>query len=586
MGVCFRSSQRTIQHHGTAMSPILSLLITLLERFGLMLAAAFLIMTFGTIRNLELKPTNRRSTLLMILLFGFMGILGTYSGGQVQASVANLRAMSVITGGLVGGPLVGAGAGLIAGLHRNLIDLSGFSALPCGLATFLEGLVAGLLARRLANPVDWKPAAAIAFVGECCHMVLVLILARPFGDAVSLIQVIALPMISINTIGAALFTHTLRLMGLHREKRDSTQAQHILAIAHATVAHLRNGLSLETAQAVARIIFARVSVAAVAITDSTQVLAHLGAGDDHHLPGKRILTRSTRKVLENGKPVFLKKRSDIGCDHPGCPFVSAIIVPLRKGGNIVGCLKFYGTRKTELDAIRFEIAKGLAALFSTQLELEDIQIKERLLAREEIRRLQAQINPHFLFNALNTIASFCRTNSLHARELLQDLAVFMRKNLHSGKGVVPLSDELDHVRAYLAIEQARYGGRINARIEVGPGCVDWPTPSFLIQPLVENGVRHGIAGREEGGTVTLSARIMDGELHITVEDDGVGMPEDRPEELLASNGDGECIGVANCNRRLKQIYGSAYGLQIQSSPGQGTLVALRIPDGLAHHQAA
>lgn len=253
------------------------------------------------------------------------------------------------------------------------------------------------------------------------------------------------------------------------------------------------------------------------------------------------------------------------------------MVPLHKGGSIVGTLKFYGVRGAELDNIHYEIAKGLAALFSTQLELEDIQIKERLLAREEIRRLQAQINPHFLFNALNTIAASCRTNAGLARELLQDLALFMRKNLHSGTGVVPLSDELEHVRSYLAIEQARHGGRINAEIDVDEVCHDWPVPSFLIQPLVENGIRHGISGREEGGTVTLTARVQGEELHILVQDDGVGMPAGRPEQLLASDGNGECIGVANCNLRLKQIYGSAYGLAIHSAPDQGTHVALRIP---------
>jgi len=558
-------------------TPILDLLIVLVERFGLMITAAFLIMAFGSIRNLDLRPTSRRNTLLLTLLFGGLGILGTYTGGAVHLSVANLRAMSVITGGLVGGPLVGAGAGLIAGLHRNMIDFSGFSALPCGLATFLEGTVAGILATRLKDPVDWKPAALIALVGETCHMFLVLLLSRPFADALALVQLIAVPMIVVNTVGAGLFVQTIRLVGLHREKQDSNQAQQILGIADATVSHLRNGLSLRTAGAVAELIYSRVRVAAVAITDSTQILAHLGHGADHHRPGQAITTAATRQVLERGTPMFIKTPGEIGCGHPGCPFTSAIVVPLHKGGRIVGTLKFYGIRSAELDNIRFEIAKGLAALFSTQLELEDIQIKERLLAREEIRRLQAQINPHFLFNALNTIAASCRTNSARARELLQDLAVFMRKNLHSGTGLVPLSDELDHVRSYLAIEQARHGGRINARIDVEDCCQDWLVPSFVIQPLVENGIRHGISGREEGGTVVLSARVKGDELHILVSDDGVGMPSGRPAELLASDGNGECIGVANCNLRLKQIYGSDYGLSINSVADQGTHVSLRIP---------
>jgi len=555
----------------------LELLITLVQRFGLMLTAAFVIMTMGALRDVDLRPTTRRNTIFLTLLFGAMGILGTYTGGPVQASVANLRAMSVITAGLVGGPVVGAGAGFIAGLHRNLIDFYGFSALPCGLATLLEGTVAGLLALRLREPLNWKPAAALAFVGESVHMLLVLALARPFADAVSLVQLIAMPMIIVNTIGAALFVQTIVVVSHYREKHESTQAQQILAIAGQTVGHLRLGLSRETAEAAARIIFERVRVAAVAVTDTSRVLAHVGEGADHHLPGQRIMTSSTRAVLETGTPAFVRNASSIGCGQPGCPFRSAAIVPLRKGGAIVGTLKLYGTKGNGLDAVRYEIAKGLAALFSTQLELEDIQIKERLLAREEIRRLQAQINPHFLFNALNTIASFCRTNSDRSRELLQDLAVFLRRNLHSGDGFIPLAQELDQVRSYLAIEQARFGERIHATLDVDADCRDWPVPALLIQPLVENGIKHGLAGREEGGMVSVRATVRDEELHVTVEDNGVGMAPAKARALLESEGDGQCIGVANCNRRLRQIYGAQFGLQIGSRPGGGTLVAMRIP---------
>lgn len=556
----------------------LTLLITLVERFGLMLTAAFVIMALGSARNIDLRPVNRKNTLLLTLLFGGMGILGTYTGDSVHLSVANLRAMSVITGGLVGGPVVGAGAGFIAGLHRNLIDLSGFSALPCGLATFIEGTVAGLLATRLNDPLHWRPAALLAFCGEVFHMGLVLLLSRPFPEAVSLVKLIALPMIAVNTIGAALFMQTLVVLSHYREKTASSQAQQILAIAGKTVGHLRRGLSRETAQAVAELIFDRVRVAAVAVTDTTRVLAHVGEGDDHHLPGERIMTASTREVVDTGVPIFHRSADAIGCGTPGCPFRSAVIVPLRKGGQIVGTLKFYGVRGNDLDAVRYEVAKGLADLFSTQLELEDIQIKERLLAREEIRRLQAQINPHFLFNALNTIASFCRTNSGRARDLLQDLAVFMRRNLHGGDGFVPLAEEMNHVRSYLTIEQARFGGRIRAELDMQDCCEDWPVPAFLIQPLVENGIKHGLAGREEGGLVQVQARMEDGELHVWVEDDGVGMPGSRARALLEDDGEGECIGVANCNRRLRQIYGAQYGLQIESRPGGGTMVGLRIPE--------
>ncbi len=121
------------------------------------------------------------------------------------------------------------------------------------------------------------------------------------------------------------------------------------------------------------------------------------------------------------------------------------------------------------------MAKGLANLCSTQLELEEIQIKEQMLAHAEIRRLQAQINPHFLFNSLNTVTSFCRTNPDRARELLLELSKYMRKNLDSSRGYVPLHEELAQLNSYLAIEQARFGERIKVDLNVEDVCLEGPS---------------------------------------------------------------------------------------------------------------
>jgi two-component system sensor histidine kinase LytS len=227
------------------------------------------------------------------------------------------------------------------------------------------------------------------------------------------------------------------------------------------------------------------------------------------------------------------------------------------------------------------VANGLANLFSTQVELEDIQIKEQMLAHAEIRRLHAQINPHFLFNSLNTITSFCRTNSERARDLLMDLSLYMRRNLDLSRGFIPLSEELEQVRSYLAIEQARFGDRIRVRSEVEEGCEDWPIPPLIIQPLVENAIRHGVLGRERGGTVRLSARRENGYLEVRVADDGVGMDRQTLDRVLNT----ECadsvtggIGMRNCLSRMEHIYGRQFAPRVDSTPGQGTTIVLRVPN--------
>lgn len=559
-----------------------ALVLALAERLGLIVAGAFLLLTVTPIHKLRLQQGPQwRTTLLQIAFFGTAGILGTYGGNLVFQSVANLRAMAVITGGLFGGPLVGIASGLIAGGHRILIDIGGFSAVPCGLSTMIEGAVAGLLTLYLKErSVDWRWAAGLALVGETMHMGMVLALSHSFTQALELVRIIAPSMIILNTLGAAAFVQVINVVFRFRARQDSIQAQELLDIANATVSHLRAGLTLESASATARLIHSRVAVGAVAITDRVNVLAHVGQGSDHHLAGRPVVTSATREVLETGEPMYVSHKDNIGCAHPGCPFASAVIIPLHKGGNVVGTLKFYGTAGRTLDLMLFELAKGLGNLFSTQLELENIQITERMLAHAEIRRLQAQINPHFLFNSLNTIASFCRTSPEKARSLLQDLSSYLRKSLDASKGFIPLSEELDQIRCYLAIEQARFGERVRVNFDVEEGCESWPIPPLIIQPLVENSVRHGILTREDGGEISVQIRRKEEHLHVEVRDDGVGMVPDQVDKLfdkarLDSRSGG--IGVRNCFQRLEQIFGPSYLPSVVSAPGQGTKVDFLLP---------
>lgn len=562
---------------------IVSLIITLVENVALLVAGAFVLLIIFPQKELESRGKETKGLFMLILFFGLFGILGTYKGNAIFHSVANLRAMAVIPAGLFGGPLVGFGAGLIAGGHRFLMDPWGFSSLPCSLATISEGLIAGMVHRYYPEKSsDWKTGMFLACGGEIMHMGLVLLLSRPFSEAVALVRLIALPMIIANTLGTGLFLHMINMIVAFRERVESIQAEKVFDIASKTVGYLRDGLNVKSANATAEIIFNSLPVASVAITDPTTILAFKGLGEDHHKAGESVLGKITQTVIETGQPSFLTKKQEIGCNNIFCPLTSAIVAPLRKGSEIIGTLIFYGSKEFKLNVTFFAIAKGLAELLSIQLELEDIQIKNRLLADAKIRHLQAQINPHFLFNSLNTIASFCRTNPDKARELILELSVYMRRNLDSSKGFIPLEEELNQITSYLAIEQARFGDKIKALLDIEKGCSHYPIPSLIIQPIVENAVKHGIKPKEGSGTVKIKIYKDSSHLQIVVQDDGIGMSKEKLALLLdRMNSDLEYhstgVGLRNSHCRLKQIYGTEYGLKIQSEAGKGTTVSFSIP---------
>lgn len=567
---------------------IFELIAVLFKHVGLLVAGAFMLLTISPVREVNFRRPGISHRVFLIIFFGLFGILGTYSGEAIFNSIANLRAMAVITAGLFGGPVVGFGAGLIAAAHRFAIDPWGFSVVACCLATIIEGTLAGGVQSVFKErALNWRAAALLAFLGEILHMGMVLLFSKPFAEAQALVQVIALPMIIGNTLGAALFVHVIVSLQAFRERKESDQTQKIFDIANTTVGYLRSGLNADSAQAMARVIHEKLPVAAVSVTNATHVMAHEGQGSDHHLAGRPIVTRATWQVISKGEAIFLKEKEDIGCNNHSCPFLSAIIVPLKKGGRIVGTLKFYGSSQYELNSILFEIAKGLKDLFSIQLELEDIQVKDRMLAHAEIRHLQAQINPHFLFNSLNTIASFCRTAPTRARDLILELSFYMRKNLDSSRGFICLADELEQINAYLAIEKARFGELIHVEIEVEDGCRDWPIPSLIIQPLVENAIKHGLQKKDGGGTIGLFVGIQNNLLKVAVKDDGMGIPPETLSSLLVKKeieSHHEGIGLRNSNYRLEQIYGPEHAMKIDSACGRGTTISFSIPmiQELAH----
>lgn len=224
----------------------------------------------------------------------------------------------------------------------------------------------------------------------------------------------------------------------------------------------------------------------------------------------------------------------------------------------------------------------LLARVNMLLNLRKSGEQEKMLRKAELKALQAQIKPHFLLNTLNTVMYLCRINPIKAEELLLELGNFLRSgfNFKNTDEFIPFEDELRNIRSYLSIEQARFGDLLKVIYDIEDN-LNCKLPSFILQPLVENAVKHGLFPKKEGGTVKISAIRDNGVLIINIEDDGIGMPEYKVKDLLKDK-EHEGVGVANVNKRLKSIYGQ--GLDIRSDNGKGTVITLRIPlAGGKHH---
>jgi len=208
-----------------------------------------------------------------------------------------------------------------------------------------------------------------------------------------------------------------------------------------------------------------------------------------------------------------------------------------------------------------------------------LEEQSRLLLEARLDALQRQINPHFLFNTLNSIASLVRSRPELAREMIVKLGNILRALLHDREAFVPLGEELAFTDDYLDIEVVRFGEKLRVVKEIAEETLDVVVPSMLLQPLIENSIKHGLEPRISGGTVTLRSRIVDGQLLLEVEDDGVGVepggPVVAPGSGLVREGSG--IGMQNVRERLQVLYGDEAQVEMVSRPGRGTRVRLMMP---------
>jgi two-component system LytT family sensor kinase len=349
-------------------------------------------------------------------------------------------------------------------------------------------------------------------------------------------------------------------------QRATYEALHTASVA---VSALRGGLTSETAIKAAPALRHLLGTPVVAIADQAGLVGC--EGSDRHV---HALSRRLQDVLSSGRPQLLSA-ADLCCGHGGdCPMRAGVAVPVAVDGSVIGALAALGP---SADAALMRTTGEVARFVSTQLALAELDASRTRTVQAQLNFLRAQISPHFIYNALTAIESYVRSDPERARDLLVGFAEFTRWAFREHTQYATLAEELRFVDLYLELERARFGDRLAVSLRVAPEVLPVRVPSLVLQPVVENAVRHGL--ERLTGTARLEISAEDGghEAVVTVEDHGVGADPDQLADVLAGRQGGQSIGLRNVDERLRAIFGNDHGLTIETGVGAGTKVTMHLP---------
>ena len=387
-------------------------LIALMEKTSLLVMLFLLISRLNTFKKIfEKEKYSKKDLAVISIIFTSLAIMATYNGIHYKGSIVNTRIISIVSGGVLFGPVVSIPAGFIAGAHRYFIDPGGMTSIPCFISSVMAGILSGIAHKKIPRSSRAFWGILVGMISENITIFLIYFISKPTNLAIDIIRSIYLPLI----------------------------------------------------------------------------VGQLGIG-----------------------------------------FMVSIVQVIEK---------------------------------------DKKEIEERKKA--EITSLQRQINPHFIFNALNTIASFIRFDPQKARELIINLSTYLRHNLEFNDKPISIKKEIDQVKSFVEIEKARFGEKLKVIYDIDD--VDVKIPSLIIQPLVENAIIHGILSKEKNksGQVIVSVKDLGEKVKVSVEDDGVGIDDKVIENLYSGNMPENKIGLYNVHLRLKLYYHR--GLDIKKLDG-GTLI--------------
>lgn len=370
------------------------------------------------------------------------------------------------------------------------------------------------------------------------------------------------------------------------EDERAALIEEMLSLSSAMVEALRFGYDENSAELICSMLLPYTNADAISITDKENVLAYVGFLQEDYQQGCQIRTKVTHQVLKDGMSRTVLNEDEIGFPAARHKINAAIVEPLIVSRNAIGVLKFYFKSATQVNKSQRMIAKGFSRLISTQIAAHETEHQRELNTLMELKVLQSQINPHFLFNTINTITSLTRTNPEKAREMLRDFAGFYRAALEQDAETISLGKELENTRRYVGLQQMRFGeDRLIYKEDVDEELFTrFYLPPFLFQPIVENSILHAMP-MQGPMTIRIVAEKKDKNLLICISDDGKGMPQELADKLFHSTekdrqSAGLGMALKNVNSRVVGYFGRRGNIKVKSEVGKGTTTTFIFPFSL------
>lgn len=514
-------------------------------------------------KTLDIEKFSFRDYVQYTALFTILGAFGTFWNFSTPGGIMTFRAVAVILAGFIGGPIVGTLTGLNVGLIRGMLLQTGVAGIS-GALTILLGIAAGQVSLYLK-----KKSPSIAYWTLICTLALEIgywfLYALLTWPTILITPInfwgLAIPVILTN-IPPVVFSIWLLQTFV---QRIQTRQAHVTYSAFRSVNMLLQTLSpsdkVFDAAVIPQIITHMVPgiIWAAVIQNDTlyndtnyKVSAHETQGN----------TELSILMLEHSLP-NLNHIAHVFAKYKNQPIMEIYVaVP----------------NTTSISSDILEFVKGLKTLIELMYDREMLKNEEFLLQEAEIKMLQAQINPHFLYNTLNTISFYTRTDPDNARKLIGYLSDYFRYSLTNPTTLIPLKNELHDIKCYMELQQARFGDLLKIKCQIPEEiAANLKVPPLLLQPLVENAVIHGLRGKEDGGTILLGVHEHVTFYRIYVIDNGVGIYHHKLRSILAPNRKQHNLGLLNVKQRMKSIFGPKGRMRILSRKGRGTIVYLDIP---------
>jgi two-component system sensor histidine kinase LytS len=552
----------------------LEIIRSVILNIGLLVILALLLTQFSiTKRFITGEKKTVREQLFLMVLFGVMGIVSTLTGYEVSGAIANTRVISVMAGGLIGGPVVGIGASVIAGVHRYFSDIGGLTALSCAISTMAEGLLSAVFYSRIkAKDYQESHVFLLTFGAELLQMALILLIARPFDRAYMLVRAIFVPMVMFNSIGMVFFMSIFKSIFTERAYEIGKNTTMTFEITRKCLPYLAKGTyDKENLFKIAKTIVNYSGHQAAVFTKGDQLFTTFG---DLNQKDLEVMETFAKRIYQEKSSLLFESNQGTGRKELLSKSKVYLGAPIYKNREILGTLIVISNKSAFSIPAGGEFVEGLTQFFSVQYDLAELDHQKALLHKVEYRALQSQINPHFIFNSLNTISAFTREKPEKARDLLIALAAYFRNSIKTQDGFVSIYEELEYVKAYLELEKARFDDRLEVTLSVEEN-LKMKVPCLILQPIVENAILHGAMKRRKG-IVHISVKSVEEDVEILIEDNGQGIPDHVLEALKEGEAKEFSIGLFNVDKRLRYLYGKERGLKIQTGE-EGTKVFITLP---------